>query len=106
MQQSRLCSILRQLSTKERTKFTEFVHSPYFNKNEKVHQLWALIAPYAPDFEHPELDRKQIFISFLGQLSIPQATSITLYRTSFTCFTIFYPFTNGSYSHNCAVICY
>ncbi len=66
MQQSRICTLLRALSTKERTKFAELVHSPYFNKNKKVQQLWALLAPFAPLFDHPSMDRKLLFGQLFG----------------------------------------
>ncbi len=57
---SRIVQILRKLSTKERTRFREYVFSPFFNKNKKVQLLCDQLLKHAPDFKHKQLNRRLI----------------------------------------------
>ena len=43
MRKSRFAEMLSALDTKDHKRFTEFVDSPYFNKNERVKNLWKWI---------------------------------------------------------------
>ncbi len=65
MRKSKLIALLRDLNTRERTKFREMVFSPFFNKNKKVQKLTDYILRYAPDFEDAALEKakahKRIF---------------------------------------------
>jgi len=61
MVNSKLIQILRTLETKELTRFKEYVHSPFFNKHKLVTKLCNYILKYAPLFESPKLDKKNIF---------------------------------------------
>ncbi len=60
MQRSRILLILRQLSTKERTRFREYVFSPFFNKNKRVRSLCVYLLQFAPSFHHARLDREAV----------------------------------------------
>ncbi|MEM1323442.1 MAG: hypothetical protein AAGG75_24460 [Bacteroidota bacterium] len=61
MKQTNLCLLLSELSTRERTKFKEYVFSPYFNKHQRLRRLCEYLLRHAPDFEHPDLDRRQVY---------------------------------------------
>lgn len=54
-----LISLLSTLSTREQTRFSKYVHSPFFNRHEKLRLLcdWAL--QYAPAFDHPGCNRME-----------------------------------------------
>ena len=43
MHQSRLVKHIRELSARDRERFSHFVHSPYFNQHEKTQELLTLI---------------------------------------------------------------
>lgn len=47
--------ILRSLPPKEQQEFKLYVFSPFFNKNEKVRQLYSYILCYASDFKDSQL---------------------------------------------------
>ena len=55
MNNTRLLSLLKQLSKKELEQFNDFLNSPFFNKNKKIVHLWKIIKPYDLDFSHEEL---------------------------------------------------
>jgi hypothetical protein len=61
MKRSRLIEVLRLFSTRERTKFKEYVYSPFFNKNKKVRKLCTYLLEYAPDFNHPDLEKRLVY---------------------------------------------
>ncbi len=48
---SKLIDILKVLTNKEMRSISEFVRSPFFNKKEKVIQLFEYLKKYHPDFE-------------------------------------------------------
>lgn len=61
MQRSRLVAVLKTLDLKARTRFLAYVSAPFFNKNEKVSRLCTYILQYAPDFEHPRLQKNAVY---------------------------------------------
>ncbi len=61
MHRSRLLIVLKTLDLKARTRFADYVSSPIFNKNEKVRRLCAHLLQFAPDFEHPGLEKKKVY---------------------------------------------
>jgi len=61
MQHSTLIQILRQLETRERSRFEELVFSPFFNKNEKVRRLCTYVLRFAPDFDHSSLEKPEVY---------------------------------------------
>ncbi|MCO6493385.1 MAG: hypothetical protein J5I98_33500 [Phaeodactylibacter sp.] len=63
---SKLVDALRQLDTRERTKFRELVHSPFFNKNRKVRRLTDHVLEYAPDFQDEALEREKVHAAVFG----------------------------------------
>lgn len=50
---STLIALLKTLSPKEINRLTDFVHSPYFNKKERVSALLDTLKKQYPEFEHP-----------------------------------------------------
>src|SRR5690606_3264133 len=67
MQKTKIIDILRYFSTRELAVFRDFVYSPFFNKNQKVQQLFDLILQYAPDFQHPALEKRNVFVQIFGK---------------------------------------
>ena len=61
MKDSKLISILRSLNTRERSRFREYVNSPFFNKHEALTILFDYILKSAPHFEDKTLDKKDAF---------------------------------------------
>jgi len=49
------------MDAKARLRFGDYVRSPFFNKNEKVQRLCELLLLHAPNFEHSELGKQQVF---------------------------------------------
>ncbi len=62
----KLIDALRQLSTREQTKFRELAYSPFFNKNRKVRLLTDYFLQYAPHFHDEALEKPQIFPAVFG----------------------------------------
>ncbi len=56
-----LVNLLKKLSTRERTKFQEFVASPFFNKNQKIQQLCSILLAFAPDFDPARINKVSIY---------------------------------------------
>ncbi len=57
MRQSKLIEILRRLSPRQLGRYSDFVRSPYFNKNDENLRLFQYIEKYAPAFDHKNLER-------------------------------------------------
>ncbi|MEM9990651.1 MAG: hypothetical protein AAF738_02745 [Bacteroidota bacterium] len=67
MKKTLLLEILKKISPKERTRFQQYVHSPFFNKNKKVQQLCNYLLQYSPDFEHPKLGKVNVYAAIFGK---------------------------------------
>ena len=61
MQQSKLVRAIKSLTPWELRHFQDFIHSPYYNKHERVRLLVDEILAYAPDFSDPALDRDLMY---------------------------------------------
>jgi len=61
MLDSKLLLILRKLNTRERTRFKEYVASPFFNKHKGLIKLCDYLFEYAPLFNHENLSQKAAF---------------------------------------------
>ena len=66
MEKSKLTEALRRLPSKSLPRFVDFVRSPYFNKNEKLVKLVEAMLPYAPEFRHPKLAKRNIYQEIFG----------------------------------------
>lgn len=60
MRQSKLIEILRRLSPRQLGRYSDFVRSPYFNKNDENLRLFQYIEKYAPAFDHKNLERNVV----------------------------------------------
>lgn len=60
MHQSKLLELLRKLSTRQLSRFGEFLHSPYFNKNTENSLFFEYLIAFAPDFEGPGLAKDAV----------------------------------------------
>ncbi len=61
MHQSKLIRLLKQCSTHELKLFKKFVHSPYFNTNSSIIELYQLLRKAAPDFSPKRVDKFKLF---------------------------------------------
>ena len=68
MQNSKLLRILKTFSAWELRSFDDYVHSPFFNKNEKVCEFWVYIQQYAPDFADRDLSMEAAFRQMFGNI--------------------------------------
>ncbi|MCB0527880.1 MAG: hypothetical protein KDC65_05345 [Saprospiraceae bacterium] len=60
MTDSKLIELFRSLTTRQRSRFGEFLESPYFNKSGDCIRLYRHIQKYAPDFTHAQLSKKAV----------------------------------------------
>ena len=61
MQNSNLVQILRLFNPRELNRFQDYVFSPFFNKNKKIHSLCTLLLEQAPDYSHPSLEKPSLY---------------------------------------------
>lgn len=61
MKNTKLLLLLKTLRTRERTRFKEYIYSPFFNKNKKIVRLLELILMHAPEYEHEDLQKQKIY---------------------------------------------
>ncbi len=67
MKNSKLLGILRFFSARDRRRFSDFVHSPFFNKNLRVRRLCDHLLEYAPAFDHPDLRKEIVYDSVIRE---------------------------------------
>ncbi|MBK8703553.1 MAG: hypothetical protein IPN33_07960 [Saprospiraceae bacterium] len=67
MKNTKLVSLLKKLTTRERSKLRELVFSPFFNKNEKTQRLYAWLLPFAPAFDNDQLEKTIAFSTVFGE---------------------------------------
>lgn len=61
MDNSKLIDLLRTFSTKELREMGEFIHSPFFNKNEELARFYDQLRKLAPNFPEKKLKREYVF---------------------------------------------
>lgn len=61
MHQSKLIKAIKTLNPWELRHFQDFIHSPYYNKHERVRNLVDQIVVSAPSYDTPILERKQMY---------------------------------------------
>lgn len=66
MKKTKLVKILKTFSAAELRKFKDFVHSPYFNKNNKLKALLDFLLKYAPCFDQENFTEEEAFKSLFG----------------------------------------
>lgn len=60
MHESKLIELLRKLSTRQLSRFGEFLQSPYFNKNTENNLFFHYLNAFAPAFDAPELKKEAV----------------------------------------------
>ncbi|MEM9821643.1 MAG: hypothetical protein AAF985_11245 [Bacteroidota bacterium] len=66
MRKTKLIALLQQLSTRERSRFREYVFSPFFNKNKKIQLLAQHLLDQAPEFPEEKLQKPVVFRLLFG----------------------------------------
>lgn len=66
MRQTKLVEVLRTLSTRERTRWRQYVHSDFFNKHAALRTLCDVVLACAPDFSGEGLRKKVVFGQVFG----------------------------------------
>lgn len=61
MHNSKFIQLLKTLHTRERTKFKNYVHSPFFNKHKGVIALLDYTLQFSPPYQEAELSKTIIF---------------------------------------------
>ncbi|HMU70432.1 MAG TPA: hypothetical protein PKC38_10495, partial [Chitinophagales bacterium] len=55
-----MIQMLKHFSTKELTRFGEYLESPFFNKDEQLSVFYQYVKKYAPDFESRQIEKDRI----------------------------------------------
>ena len=61
MKQSKLVKAISELSAWELRHLADFVHSPFFNKHERLTLLMDLLIDSAPEFDAERLNRIDVY---------------------------------------------
>lgn len=61
MQNTRLIKLLKKFPQDDIKKFSDFVRSPFFNKNKKVIRLTEYVLKFYPEFSHKEFEEEKVF---------------------------------------------
>lgn len=67
MLNSNLLELLAKFTPVEIKEFSEFVSSPFFNKNENVVKLFSYVKKYFPDFDGRKLEKEYVFSRIFGK---------------------------------------
>ncbi|MCB0574360.1 MAG: hypothetical protein KDC61_07325, partial [Saprospiraceae bacterium] len=66
MRQTKLVEALRQMSTRERSGWRQYVHADFFNKHQALRNLCDLLLEHAPQFDHDDLGKKVLYRRIFG----------------------------------------
>lgn len=61
MQKTYLIEILSKLSSKQMRELSEFIRSPFFNKNESAEKLFEYLRFHHPDFRTEKIEKEMIY---------------------------------------------
>src|ERR1051326_5788220 len=67
MENSKLIGLLRTFDTREIRLLSEFIRSPYYNKNRNVVAFFELVRKHHPSFRSPRLDPEWIHQAIFGR---------------------------------------
>ncbi|MBV6440391.1 MAG: hypothetical protein DYG98_12845 [Haliscomenobacteraceae bacterium CHB4] len=67
MRQTKLIQTLYVLSTRERTRWQQYVHADFFNKHKQLRNLCDYILLQAPDFQDRSLEKEKVFRHLFGK---------------------------------------
>lgn len=66
MRQTKLVEVLRTLSTRERTRWRQYVHADFFNKHAALRALCDIVLADAPHFSGESLVKRSVFSNLYG----------------------------------------
>ena len=72
MQKSKMIELLSNFSTKDLTRFGEFLASPFFNKDEEVLLFYNFFKPLGPDFTSKKVDKDYILSKGITGLQLTE----------------------------------
>lgn len=67
MKKTNLVSLLIKFDQKELKDFSEFVRSPFFNKNDSVIKLYEYIRKQSPEFTEEKLEKEYVYNKLFGK---------------------------------------
>lgn len=67
MEQSKLITLLKTFSKVELNRFSEYVTSPYFNKNQQVRSLMKVLYDTYPKFENTTITKESVYKKIFGK---------------------------------------
>ena len=67
MRESKLVKLIATLPAWDQRHLRDFVHSPFFNKHERLTKLMDLVLDSAPEFPAQSLERKEVFAEVFGK---------------------------------------
>ncbi|OWY25757.1 hypothetical protein C7N43_31615 [Sphingobacteriales bacterium UPWRP_1] len=67
MENSKLLDLLRVLQPKEIARLSDFIRSPFFNKQEVLVNLFDEIIRFAPNYQSPMLSKEAVFTRIFGE---------------------------------------
>ena len=67
MKDSKVIQLLQAMNKHDLNKLTDAVHSPYFNKNERVTQLLEALIKYHPDYPEDRVNKEQLHTQLFPQ---------------------------------------
>lgn len=72
MQKSKLIELLKHFNTKELNRFSEYLASPFFNKDEQLLVFLNYLKKFAPDFESKHLEKEKLIEKGIQGLKIDE----------------------------------
>lgn len=78
MQKLTLINTLKSFSPKEIREFGEFVHSPFFNKNQAAMKLYDHLKKYYPDFTSNKLYKETVYRESFGKTEFSESFMKTI----------------------------
>ncbi len=67
-----MIEMLRHFSTKELSRFSDYLASPFFNKDEELLVFYNYIKKYAPEFDSKNIDKDKLLVKGIPGLSITE----------------------------------
>lgn len=74
MHNRKFIDLCKTLDAKELKTFEKYVHSPFFNRNKKVVQLFVLLKKHHPKYEHASLVKEKLFVKLYPKKKFSEQT--------------------------------
>jgi hypothetical protein len=66
MKESKLIKLLRKLDRTDIKRLSDFINSPYYNKNVKYSKVFEELVKYHPDFDREVFSEEKVYMNSLG----------------------------------------